>query len=314
MSTSYSQTVAEIISDSLNLLGVYGQGDIVSTNDYNFCLNIINKMVKAWEGKGIHLWTSVEGAVYFTVGQQYYDLASVSTDIAGEDPVFNNLTVNAASTLLTVGSTHFIKVGDYIGIQLDNNTLFWTTVATIIDSFTLTTEAGPTSQASAGNSVFSFTTLMDRPLMIIPNSVRYYNQSGVERPIRIKGRSDYMSIPNKDAIGQANQAFYSPHIKDSRMYIWPTAFSVGDCLRFSYVKRIADFVNSTDTPDLPQEWLECITYNLAVRIAPAYGIDTRKLSADLDALASGSLQELELFDSEEGSLNIITNYDFTDNE
>jgi len=314
MATSYNQTVSQIITDSLSLLGVYGQGDTVSTNDYNFCLNLINKMVKAWEGRGIHLWTSVEGAVYFTVGQIFYDLASTSTDHAGQDPIFNQLVTTCNSSLVNVGSTFMMKVGDHIGIQLDSNVLFWSTIATIVDGANVTMNAGVPSTASNGNSVFSYTLEMDRPLMIINNSVRYYNQSGVERPIQLRGRSEFMAIPNKSVEGQANQAFYSPHVSDARIYIWPTAFSVGDCLRFSYIRRIADFVNSTDTPDLPQEWLECLTYNLAVRAAPSYGLILEKVNPDISAIASQSLQAMELFDSEDGDLNICPNFDFSDNE
>jgi hypothetical protein len=306
--TTFNQTASQIITDTLCLLGVYGQGDTVSTNDFNFCLNILNKMIKGWEGRGIHLWCQSEGALFLTLGQQSYGIASADTDIAGDSPSINVSTATATGVTISLASTTGIKVNDNIGIQLDIGTIQWTTVTTINSTTQLTINNTLTSQSSAGNSIFSFTTRVDRPLMI--TNTRFYAQGGFERPIDIVGRDQFMMLPIKSQTGKANQAYYSPHVSDCTMYLWPVADSVGDCLKFSYVRRIQDFVASTDNPDLPQEWLETITYNLAVRVASSYGIATQKLNPDISTIAAQSLEMMEMFDAEPGSLHIVPNYDY----
>jgi len=310
--TSFSQTAAEIIADSLTLLGVYGQGDTVSAADTTFCMNILNKMVKNWEGQGIHLWTANEAAIFLTVGQQSYRTGATDTDVGGVDPIFNSLTVNASGNTLSVQSTVGISIGDNIGIQLSTNVLQWTTVATIPDVNTITTVANLNAQALAGGSVFSFTTRLDRPLQII--NARFWAQGGgFERPIEMQGRTQFMYLPNKTQTGKAVAAFYAPKVNDSFFYVWPVADSCGDCIRISYVRRIDDFNTTADSPDLPQEWLECITYNLAVRVAAAYGIATSKLNPDISTIAQSSLAEMSMYDSEPSSLHIVPNYDYYSN-
>lgn len=305
-STDFSLTRDQIITQALNLLGVYGQGDTVSTNDISFAATALNMMIKSWEGQGIHLWTSAEAALFFTLGQQKYSLASSASDITGDYPIFNLLTSSASGSSLIVSSTTGITANDNIGIKLDSGVIQWTTVASIVDSVTINLNASLSSTASAGNNVFSFTNRTDRPLEI--SSARYRYVDGTERPLNKKGRDDFMKVPLKTTTGKANQYYYAPKVNDAWMYLWPTADDVGDCIRFSYSRRIQDFDASTDTPDLPQEWLEAIVYNLAVRLAPGFGIATGKLNPDISVVAQTSLMQMQLWDSEEGSLNVVPNY------
>lgn len=305
-STNFSQTRNEIIADSLVLLGVYSPGDTIDTKDYTFCSNILNKMVKSWESQGIHLWTGQEGAIFLKANQHFYSLKNTSVDISGDDPIFTHITSSSTGTSLTVDSTTGMTAADNIGIVLDDNTIQWTTIVTINSTTVITINTALTDTASIDNNVFVFTNRIDRPLHI--TSVRYRDSGGTERIIKIRGRDEYMAIPNKDAEGPANQGFFSPKVADALFYTWPVCDDVNDCLTISYTRRIQDFDASTDTPDLPQEWLEPITYNLSLRIAPAYGISTQKLNPDISVIALNSLMEMQLWDAEEGSTRIIPNY------
>ncbi|HEY3527390.1 MAG TPA: hypothetical protein VGK47_14430 [Nitrososphaeraceae archaeon] len=163
--------------------------------------------------------------------------------------------------------------------------------------------AGPSSTGSSGNNVFVFTTRLDRPLHITSARIRYSN--GAERPLKKCGRAEFMSLPDKAATGPANRIYYSPQVSDSILYVWPTSSDPGDCIRISYVRRIQDFDASSNTPDLPQECYEAIVTNLALRLAPACGIDINKLDPDLKELAQTSLIDLQLWDGENGSTRII---------
>jgi uncharacterized protein YaiI (UPF0178 family) len=309
-STNFTQTRNEIIADVYQILGVYGSGDTVSSNDYTLASNLLNKMVKAWQAQGIHLWTEQEAALFLTEGKQSYSLSSSATEKTGDDPIYTTLSAAASSsaTSLTVTSTSGMTAADNIGIKLDDNTLHWTTIVSVDSSTALTITSGLASAAASGNNVFTFTTRTDRPLHI--SSARFRHASGTERPLEIRGRTQFMQIPNKSSTGKANQCYYSPKVSTATFYVWPTADDVGDCIPFSYVRRIQDFDASSDTPDLPQEWLEPITYNLAVRVAPAFGINIQKKDPSIAVIAAQSLMDMMLWDSEEGSVHIVPNYRF----
>lgn len=307
--TSFEQTRDQISTDTLTLLGIYGTGDTPSTVDLSFCANILEKMVKGWEGQGIHLWTATEATLFLTLGQQKYSLASTATDVIGDYTIFNTLTNAGVGSSIVVTSTVGIKVNDNIGVVRDAGTIQWTTVSSVnVDGVTLGLNAPISGSASAGNQVFSFTNRTDRPLML--TSVRFRSLGGYERPIEIMGRTDYMNISSKTSTGPVNQVFFAPKVSDAWLYTWPCCDTIGEVLNVSYIRRIQDFNSANFNADIPQEWLETITYNLAVRIAPAYGISTQKLNPDISAIAQSSLAQMQLFDGELGSLRVNPNYDW----
>ncbi len=306
-STDFTQTRDQIIADALAILGVYGAGDTVSSNDTSFCSNILNKMVKGWEGMGIHLWKEKEAALFLTLDQQRYSLLSSSSDRAGINPIFTSVDIDSSGTSVTVDSSTGMAVSDNIGIVMDNDTIHWTTI-TAITGDTLTINSALTDTASAGNNVFVFTTRVDKPLHI--TAARFRNADGTERPLMLDGRKKFMNMPNKDMTGKANLAYFSPQLSDMLFYVWPVADDVNDCITFSYIARIEDFDSASDNADLPQEWLETITYNLALRVAPAFGVDLRKKSPDVEMMAVQSLEQMKLWDAEEASLHVVPNERF----
>src|SRR5690349_5449055 len=69
---TYNETAATIISDALQLIAVIGAGEATTTADYNFGLSTLNRMVKAWMGQGIHLWTEESGTLFLVQNQPNY--------------------------------------------------------------------------------------------------------------------------------------------------------------------------------------------------------------------------------------------------
>jgi hypothetical protein len=227
-SINYNQTRNEIITDALSLLGVVSAGGTAKANDITFCSNQLNKMVKAWQAQGVHLWKETEGTITIVTDQYQY----------------------------TLNSTNFPSIG--------------------------------------------------RPVNII--NCRYKYSSGLERKMTKMGRSEYMAIPTKTTSeGPCTAFYYSPQLSSGELYVWPVPQDTSDSLVISYIKTFEDFDSSTDDPDFPQEWLECLTLNLAVRVSPAYGKDLAKSHPTLLQEAKLSLQELKGWDSEEGSVRIIPN-------
>ncbi len=228
-STDYNQTRNEIISDSLQLLGVLGSGETATANDITLCSNFLNKMIKSWQGQGIHLWKESEGTITIVADQYQY----------------------------TLNSSNYPTIG--------------------------------------------------RPLNI--TSCRYHYSDGLERKMKKFGRSQYNELPNKSTSEGASTIFYySPQLTSGELYVWPVPQETADSIIISYVKSIEDFDAAGDNPDFPQEWLECITYNLAVRVAPAFGITLSRVNPDIIQIAQTTLAELNAWDSEEGSIHITPNY------
>ena len=153
-------------------------------------------------------------------------------------------------------------------------------------------------------------TLSPRPLHI--KQVRFRNSDNIDWPIRIDGRSDFMQITNKTTPGKISRVYYDPQLgTNNKLYVWPTPDDATDTLQITYIRSLEDFDASSDDADFPSEWLEAISTNLAIRIAPKYGKVLSKVNPDLISLAQQSLIEMQLWDTESAKIRIVpeTNYD-----
>jgi hypothetical protein len=105
--------------------------------------------------------------------------------------------------------------------------------------------------------------------------------------------------------------YYSPQTSSGILYVYATPDDVNEAVNFSYIRTIQDFDASSDEADLPQEWLDAVILNLAVRVAVTYGRQLRLTNPELITEAASALLELQMFDSEEGSVRIVPkeNYD-----
>lgn len=308
-SITFNETTQTIVNNALSLLGVLSAGGTAATNDYTFCLSILNQMLKAWEGMGIHLWTESEAVIPLVVNQSVYYLNSGNSTLAGDSAIQTNLAsiASANATTVVVNTVSGMNVNDNIVIQLDNATLFSTTITAINPSTKiLTLNTAITSQASANNTVTTYTNQLARPLRI--SNCRYCYGSGLlERRMKQAGRTEWAQLPNKNMQAPCTLYYYSPQVTQGILYIWPVPYTCADTLHISYVRTIQDMVNSTDNPDFPQEWLHPIVYNLAYNIGPAYGIDFKQALTDVPALATQYLQSIGAWDTEEGSVRIQRN-------
>ncbi len=312
-SYDYNQTRDQIISDALQLLNILAAGETATANDITFCANALNKMVKAWMGQGIHLWTEEEGTIYLVNGQTQYSLPGANASDGSGTPV--ETTTSAAASLgatsIICTTTTGMTAGDNIGIEIQSSpiSLQWTTIASVVGT-TVNLNTTLTAAANLGAFVATYTTAMPRVISI--QSARVRDSGNFDRPVWIKARDDYMMIPQKNITGQINVVYYSPQMTTGILYVWPTTSSVSQRLKVTYLRTIQDFDSSSDNPDLPQEWLEVITYNLAVRIAPAYGVNLSSggVAGNPDILrqAAQYLEDMKAWDAEQPGVQIVPNY------
>jgi len=302
-SIDYNDDRNGIIADALTLLGVYRPGATVSSADYTFCSKILNKMVKDWESQGIKLFTQEEGAIFLTDAKHIYTLSATTSDKVGKDPIQTDLTAACSSTTATVTNTTGMTAADNIGIALDANTIHWTTIVSVDSSTSITLTAAPATTASSGNSVYTYTSAVGRPLYI--KSARLQMKGSTERKIEVFGRDQYAELPSKQVEGSISAIHYSPKVSSGTLYVYQVPSDVNECIRFTYARSIMDFDASTDNPDFPQEWLYALTTNLAVKVASTYGKDVQKAYPQLVNDASTSLIQAQLFDFDEGSSFVL---------
>lgn len=226
-SVDFSQNAREIVEDAHYLIGAH---DIEQTlpNEYlTLGLRVLNRMAKAWQTKGIHIWRYAEGS--------------------------------------------FATVAD-------------------TESYTMGTGG-------------SFTT---RPLKI--TSMRHVANS-IDTPMIPLTRQEYFDQPNKATSGKPSSFYYDPQggkTATGTLYIWPTDSAVNS-LEFTYLRQFDDFDASANDPDFPQEWLDCLVHNLALKLAPYYGVTD---VADLRLEAERLLDEAQGYSREDpGSVYIGIDYE-----
>lgn len=136
-----------------------------------------------------------------------------------------------------------------------------------------------------------------RPLRITSARI---SVSGVETPLQEMSRQEYFDLPLKTSTGRPCGFYYDPQMSLGKIYLWPTvATGVTATLKFTYQRTIEDFDAAGDEPDFPQEWFECIAYNLAARLAPKFGTT---ISQEVAAIAIASLDDLMGWDREPASV------------
>lgn len=310
-SQNFSQTRTQLIEDAFQLIGVYGIGRTVSAEDMTVASNYLNKMVKAWGAKGLHLWTKEEGVLFITPNTAAYSLGNAAGDAhatIASDLVLTQLNgAHAASaTSITVDSTTGMTTADKIGIVTTDKTIHWTTIATIPTSTTLTLTAGLDTAASDNGIVYTYTNKLYKPLRILDARIRTGVDSGATSTendfvLTEIGYQEYFELPNKTSNSFPNQFHYNPKNISGTMYLYPRPSDGAERVHFSYERIIEDLDNTTDDFDFPSEWLEPLTWQLAVRLGPAFGRSQKAMQVILP-VASSMLDNLLDWDTETTSV------------
>jgi hypothetical protein len=148
-----------------------------------------------------------------------------------------------------------------------------------------------------------------KPLKIV-QAIRKDSLDGSEVPLEIKTWEDYNNLTDKTSTGTPVHLFYHPRAYDGHIYLWqlPDSYwTTNGKLVIRYQRPFEDFDAAADEPDFPTEWHETLMYQLAVRLAPEYGLatlDRQLLMTEAKEMLKDSLD----FDQEEGSFYIRPNW------
>lgn len=274
--SSFSYNRDQIIRAAYRKIGVIQAGEIPSAQMTLDGSDALNAMVKEWEAIGLHVWTETQGVLFLQPGQVQYQLSATPTDSAAQAPGLNayvqTTVVSLASTTLVVASATGIAQGYYIGLMQNNNSLFWTTVATISGA-NITLTAAPTLPVVAGAFVYAYQNQISVKPLRIPQGRRLYLPSGIITPMTRMSRKDYYDLPNKyTAKGIITEYYFSPQLSTGYLTVWPAPIDSTSAFAFTWYRPIMDFDTAGDTPDLPTEWISTLVFNLAIEMAPEFGV------------------------------------------
>ena len=305
MAITYTRN--DIIYRALRLCNAYAIGQTPDADTLLNAVTALRMMSKTLLAEGIPLVLVQEAVVYMVSGQAAYKLGT-SGDHASLYKSTAGAAVCAATTLgadealgqtaLTVVSVSNINDGDHIGILLSGGTMQWTTVSGTPTGTTVTVAAALTGAASSGASVFAYTTLLTRPLRV--RNPRLVATTGKETPIEIMERDAYFSTYDKSTIGTPTHVYYDLQKDPGVLYVSPVPNSSALRINLTIGIDISEFDDSTDTPDLPQEWYSPLCWLLASEIGPEHGVPLDR-QGYLDGRADKVKAICKAWDKERGS-------------
>ena len=273
-------------------------------------VTLFNSMIKTYQAQGLHLWKREEAYLFLEKDQPDYYLgnqyASPAKACYREDAVLTTLTADALSgaTSLTINMSSNMTIGDYIGVVLSDNTLYWTTIATIPTSTSVTLTAGLSGASTSGRNVYTFTTLIDKPLRI--HSSRRV-QGTISNPstndMSIFSHEQYFSQPNKKTSNTPMMCYYQPRKTYGQYHIWPASNTAQTYIEFTMERGILDLDSATDIPDFPDEWTEVLTWQLALRLSVPTGREDKAAKLAIP-LAADLLEGVKSWDSEVVSITL----------
>ncbi len=288
-----------VIKDALILVGAASQEETIQASDLQITARFLNRLLKYWSTRGLHLWRREEAFLIPQNGQYKYTLGSGS-DVAVSSYVNTTLNANAilgATVLTIVSNTGFVN-GNTILIELNTNSLQSTTI--ISSTTTTVTVAAPlTAAATSGGVIYVYDTanIIPHPLKLLSMRRRTSGTDLIDVPMTQLTYDSYFNLPFKNG----NSSFPTQWMCDSArstcdIYLWQAPNDVAIIFPFTYEITLADVSAANQTCDCPQEWLMALVYQLAVSIALVYG--KAALLPTIKALADEYFNEALNWDSE----------------
>ena len=302
-SVDFSVSRDNILTDALIIVGAVGPDDTVPTNWTTHAARQLNKIVKAFGSHRIGLWARKTGYILPVSDTNSVSLGpsgghatlSYTQTTLGDDHV-------AAATSITLTSATGFADTQAVGIELEDGTIQWTTQSGAAVGNVITIATGLTDEAAEGGYVYTYATKLQRPLRI----VAAYNSdlsSNTDTPIDVEGRQYFEDQNNKTTEGEVTLLSYEPQLDNGVAYFWPRFADGKSVIKILFQRPFEDFDASGDTPDFPQEAYDMLTLQLAVRLAPVYGMPV----SDRAQLLNEANAALGLFfenEPEEGSYRI----------
>lgn len=311
---TFNLNTNQIVTIALRKIGAIEAGETPGYQTVKDATDQLNMLVKALNATGLHIWTETEATLFLQPNQYSYTLGSGSTDHATESYTATTLSAAAAAGATSISVTSTTGFGNTysVGVVLDDGTISWGTQSGAASGTIITLTSGLSGAAASGSAVYVYQSDIIRPLRVV--SARRYNfASAIDTPMMLYSRIDYRNMPNKTNTGIPTISFYDPKggaNTQGVMWLWPSPPDVTNAVKFTWWRPVQDFTASSNTPDLPQEWLDALVWNLAYKMAPEYDAPPNRYEM-LKEQAATSLDLVMGWDREPESYNFGFNADQT---
>lgn len=110
--------------------------------------------------------------------------------------------------------------------------------------------------------------------------------TGYERTLARWERGEYDQIPNKTSLGIPSCYFLDQRRDETYVRLWPVQ-NADMTLIYTAARVIEDVTDLEQTLDIPQMWIECACYALAMKLYPSFGCERiAPIKAEADRLYS----------------------------
>jgi hypothetical protein len=301
-SKDFAITRADIIEGALRKTGAYDQGESISGDETASADMALNLMVKYLTAQGADIWLRSEITLFLQPDTQSYSLGTAHATTSYAETTTKNLH-STGNTIIALTSSSGMTAGDNIGIKMDNDTIHWSTIATVDNATQVTINDGLANTSAKGKKAYAYTTKAGRPTKIEYATRRDVN--GYDTEVTLIGEKEYRLQSNKAANGPPVEVWYQPTLTTGTLYVWPVdGGSTWDKLIMSAHYYADDFDTAAHNPQFPIEWGEPLTYGLADRLASEYGLPLRERQL-LHMEAEGKIQEALDYDVENASVIFV---------
>jgi hypothetical protein len=285
-STDWNLTRDEICKRALRICGHLDPNETPPAHDITTAAEALNAMLKSWNSTvmGFQLFTQKHCTLFLSKNKHEYKLGP-SGDHATAS--FTSVAVQATANsgdLKVVLPVSSATINQYIGLVDANADLTWRSItATQSASGTIQLSASLTATVSVSNNAYLYTSKIERPVDVIYCYLR--DAQNDDKDMFHMDREEYFSRYEKDRDGEPQRWYYEPVLTNGTYYIDFETDDVTENIRIIYRRPFEDFDASTDNPDLPQELIRAVAWNLASEIGPEYGVpQERQNTIDRKAL------------------------------
>lgn len=268
---AYSDTAREIIDDAMMYLGVLADGETLESSHLALAIRALNRILKQWSAEGVGPEHLIKTATLFP----QYNTANYTLSSTGENwtlsPVITDVktaAVTGASTVVLTSITG-MSSGDYVGVELDDGTVQWTTINGAPAALTITLTDVLTDDVAVGNAVYTYTTKAQMPKEVI--EIRTRDADNVDTPIRLISRQEYQALALKTSLGIPNVAFVDKQLSYWELYLWPVPEDVTRTIRLSVEYPIEDILIGGNDIDIPVQYGRALVFALARDLAVPFG-------------------------------------------
>ena len=286
LSYNYSVDAAAIIKAAYENLGVIEPNGTVPTAHQTKGLVSLNFLAKQLQGNsdlapGLKIWTRQRVHLFLAKGQQTYLIGPAATDARATaqygrttlsaDEASSQTTLSITSNTDTTtfpGTTVTMTASDFIGIELDDGTIHWSTISGT-PSTTADISVGLTGPASAGNYVWWFTSRAQRLPLIEAAVIRDENFNDLKLDVLTAEEYD-LDVVDKYADGRPSAIVIEPLRITTRVILSSQPTDVTDTIVLTALYPAEDYDATTDDIAFPQEYFDFLSWQLAFRLSTPY--------------------------------------------